>query len=148
MSGHITSTISVLRCDNRYIFLQRKYDEFNGSLWEFPGGKIENLQNIKSEALREVREELLGKYEINNFYQFSDFTIDSTSDKYPDYKIRFIIFTGDIELPLVSQDESTRLRPGDEHQAIALLSVEEIKHFAITKQTKTTLMRLKKRTPV
>ncbi|MFW0862749.1 MAG: NUDIX hydrolase [Candidatus Komeilibacteria bacterium] len=147
MSRLIVSTISALRCDGKYIFVQRKDLMFNGGLWEFPGGKVKNLRDIKGEALREVHEEVLGKYEVKNFHQLSEFTIDSTNPEYPDYKIRFIIFVGDIELPLVSQDEETRVRSGDEHQNIALLDTEEVEHLKLTKEAKRTLMRFKKRAP-
>jgi len=129
------------------MFLQRNDNVFNGRLWEFPGGKVEDLKDIRGEALREVREELLGKYEITNLHQLSEFTIDSTSPKYPDHKIRFIIFVGDLELPLSTTEYSDRLRPGNEHQSFALLDIDEIEHFAITEEAKTTLRKFKRKAP-
>lgn len=48
---------AVIKKDNLILATQRGYGEFKG-MWEFPGGKIEEGENLEEALVREINEEL------------------------------------------------------------------------------------------
>ena len=49
---------AVIERDGRYLICQRPAHKRHGSLWEFPGGKLEPGETLLQAARRELREEL------------------------------------------------------------------------------------------
>ena len=44
--------------EGRVLLAQRPAGKHHGGLWEFPGGKVENGENLRSALVREIGEEL------------------------------------------------------------------------------------------
>ncbi|HHX53080.1 MAG TPA: (deoxy)nucleoside triphosphate pyrophosphohydrolase [Erysipelothrix sp.] len=66
--------------DNQVLIAQRKNGEFD-SLWEFPGGKIEDLETPQDALAREIYEEFEAKIKVENFivnvfYTYPNFILD------------------------------------------------------------------------
>jgi A/G-specific adenine glycosylase len=55
---HHTVTAAVIRQDREVLIAQRPQESLLGGLWEFPGGKQENGENLVSCLKREILEEL------------------------------------------------------------------------------------------
>src|SRR5262249_15198793 len=49
---------AVIERDGRYLVCQRRAHKRHGSLWEFPGGKVEPGESLMQAAFRELQEEL------------------------------------------------------------------------------------------
>ena len=49
---------AVIEKDGRILVCQRKDDDWFGSQWEFPGGKIEKGEGRKEALIREIKEEI------------------------------------------------------------------------------------------
>jgi len=144
----ITSTIVVPRWEKGFLLIKRAHDDFNGDKWEFPGGKVDDLNDIQGEAIRELREEVLGRYDVKNFHQFSEFTVKAVGPKYIGYNLRFIIYVCDLDLPLVVTEEEERLRFGPDHQAMALLSLSCLENFVLTCETQMVIDKITKSPPI
>lgn len=57
---------AVIKNKNMYLATQRGYGEFKG-MWEFPGGKIETLENKKDALVREIKEELNADISVDRY---------------------------------------------------------------------------------
>lgn len=56
---HITVTAAIIRDkENRFLITQRPPNGLLGSLWEFPGGKVEDGEQLENALIREIKEEL------------------------------------------------------------------------------------------
>jgi len=55
---HFTVAAAVIECEGRVLIVQRPADKLLGSLWEFPGGKLEEGETLPECLQREIREEL------------------------------------------------------------------------------------------
>lgn len=53
---------AVICRDGKYLIAQRAEDKRHGSMWEFPGGKIEPGGSYQRALQRELREELGTEY--------------------------------------------------------------------------------------
>ena len=67
----------VIYHNDNFLISKRKHKFFNG-LWEFPGGKIEKNESHIEALIREIKEELNIKINVENFittinYQYPDF---------------------------------------------------------------------------
>lgn len=49
---------ALIDADNRVLIAQRPAHKRNGSLWEFPGGKMEQGETPEAALIRELREEI------------------------------------------------------------------------------------------
>lgn len=148
MHKTITSTIVVLRVEGEYLFIQRVGEDTFGRRWEFPGGKVEDLEDIASGALRELHEEVQGKYDVINLHQSYEFSVKAVGPKYLGYTIRFIVFEGDLVLPLVNLEMIDRIKPGPDHQAMALLSLSCLENFVLTRETQMVINKISKNPPI
>jgi len=55
----IIVTAGIIRRSNTILIAQRKKDSWlEPSKWEFPGGKVENSENLEDCLIREIKEEL------------------------------------------------------------------------------------------
>lgn len=55
----ILGTAAIIRDGDRYLIAQRKKDsKLEANKWEFPGGKVEYLEDPKDTIIREIKEEL------------------------------------------------------------------------------------------
>ena len=57
---------ALIRRDGTYLVAQRMADDAYGSLWEFPGGKIESGETPQQALRREMNEELGIDVEVGN----------------------------------------------------------------------------------
>jgi A/G-specific adenine glycosylase len=61
---HITVTAAVIRRDGQILLAQRPHDGLLGGLWEFPGGKIQEGEDLPTCLKREISEELGAEIEV------------------------------------------------------------------------------------
>ena len=57
---------AVIKDKDKYLATQRGYGDFKG-MWEFPGGKIEPLENKKDALIREIKEELNADISVDKY---------------------------------------------------------------------------------
>lgn len=118
--------------DERYFLVVQRSsaDSYLPGLWEFPGGKVDVVPHFYSEARREVEEEVFGLPLIENFYL--DFILKETGKegKYFGRPIRYLIFFGCLVPPTFALLD--QLKPGPDHQAIALLRQAELLEKKLT----------------
>ena len=55
---HVQVVAAVIRDKDRVLIDKRRADSLLGGMWEFPGGKVENGENLEQAIVREIREEL------------------------------------------------------------------------------------------
>ena len=53
-----TVTAAVIKQDGKLLIARRPEKGLLGGLWEFPGGKVEEGENLSEALIREIREEL------------------------------------------------------------------------------------------
>lgn len=56
MTQILPIVITILECDNRYLFLKRRKEPY-ANLWSLVGGKVNAGEHIRAAAIREVMEE-------------------------------------------------------------------------------------------
>lgn len=66
---------------NKVLLCRRKPDKSLGGYWEFPGGKVEVNESNEESLIRELKEELEMKVDIEKFFkssthEYENFTID------------------------------------------------------------------------
>jgi len=66
--------------DGRYLGVRRPEGKAHAGLWEFPGGKVEPLEDAAAAMVRELREELgvealLVEYWREKIHEYPDFTV-------------------------------------------------------------------------
>lgn len=71
--------------DGKLLITQRCKGSHLGGLWEFPGGKLEPLENYEACLQRELREELGIEVEVNDL-------IESISHDYPEKSVHLKFF--------------------------------------------------------
>jgi len=71
--------------DGRVLITQRMADDTLGGYWEFPGGKVDEGEELKAALLRELREEIGVETEIGA-------QIHSIVHAYPDRDVRLFFF--------------------------------------------------------
>lgn len=81
--------------DNKVFATQRGYGEFK-SMWEFPGGKIEDGENHSEALKREIKEELNTEVLVEKFIKTIDYV-------YPNFRLIMHCYScsiesGDLEL--------------------------------------------------
>ncbi len=68
---------AIIQNENKILATKRGYGEFI-NMWEFPGGKIESGETKEDALIREIKEELNVKINVDKFaidieYQYPDF---------------------------------------------------------------------------
>ncbi len=61
---HYTVTAAVIRRDGRLLITRRPASGLLGGLWEFPGGKLQEGEDLPACLIREIREELGVEIEV------------------------------------------------------------------------------------
>ena len=68
MAKMVPIAITILRCDESFLFLQRRNPPYE-NLWSMVGGKVTPGEHIQSAAIREVMEETGTPNVINYQYR-------------------------------------------------------------------------------
>ncbi|MCK4567187.1 MAG: NUDIX domain-containing protein [Candidatus Thorarchaeota archaeon] len=116
MSKIVPIVITILACQERYLFIRRKNPPYEG-LWSMVGGKVEVGEHITAAAIREVKEET-GTKSVDD-YDYRGIVSERLVDSEGNLIDQFLIFVGHASI----QDYSTNHREGD----LALFSIDEIK---------------------
>ena len=116
MSKIVPIVITILACQERYLFIRRKNPPYEG-LWSMVGGKVEVGEHITAAAIREVKEET-GTKSVED-YNYRGFVSERLVDSDGNLIDQFLIFVGHASI----QYYSTNHREGD----LALFSIDEIK---------------------
>ena len=96
--------------NNRVFATQRGYGEFKGG-WEFPGGKIENVETKEEAIKREIKEELDVEIQVGRL-------IDTIEYDYPDFHLTMHCFMATVKKGSLTLKE---------HQAAKWLTKETIR---------------------
>ncbi|TFH11088.1 MAG: NUDIX domain-containing protein [Candidatus Thorarchaeota archaeon] len=115
MSKIVPIVITILECQNRYLFIQRKNPPYEG-LWSMIGGKINTGEHITEAAIREVMEET-GTQKVDD-YIYRGLVSERLVDAGGTLLSQFLIFVGHAIIAEYTQNH----REG----ALALFSLDEI----------------------
>ena len=115
MTKMVPIAITILRCGNRYLFLQRRNPPYE-NLWSMVGGKVGLGEHIQSAAIREVMEET-GAPEVNN-YEYRGLVSERLVESDGSLSAHFLIFVSYAEIPSFSENH----REGN----LALFTEDEI----------------------
>ena len=114
---HHTVTAAVLRRDGQVLIAQRSQDTLLGGMWEFPGGKQEAGESLKSCLKREIKEELGVKIEVGE-------QIDVYRHAYTHFKVTLHAFESRL------LDGELRL---NDHQAVEWVNLEALDDYPMGK---------------
>ena len=115
MSKIVPIVITILSCQNRYLFIQRKNPPYEG-LWSMVGGKVNVGEHITEGAIREVMEET-GAKKVDN-YDYRGIVSERLVDAEDNLLSQFLIFVGHASIDSFTQNH----REGD----LGLFSIDEI----------------------
>jgi ADP-ribose pyrophosphatase YjhB (NUDIX family) len=115
MSKIVPIVITILECQNRYLFIQRKNPPYEG-LWSMVGGKVNVGEHITAAAVREVIEET-GAETVAD-YDYRGLVSERLVDPDGTLVAQFLIFIGHALIQNYTQNH----REGD----LALFSMQEI----------------------
>ena len=91
MTKMIPIAITILKCGNDYLFLQRRNPPYE-KLWSMVGGKIRLGEHIQSAAIREVLEET-GAPKVEN-YEYRGLVSERLVETDGQLSAHFLIFVG------------------------------------------------------
>ena len=80
---------AVIRDKDKIFATARGYGEFKGG-WEFPGGKIEEVETPQEALVREIKEELEAEIEVGQL-------IDTIEYDYPNFHLSMDCFWAEIK---------------------------------------------------
>lgn len=86
---HVTAAVIIQ--DNKILCVQRnenKYD-YISKKWEFPGGKVEENEQLEETVKREIQEELNLNIDVKSF-------LTQVNHQYPDFKLKMDTFICEI----------------------------------------------------
>ncbi|MBY8997437.1 MAG: NUDIX domain-containing protein [Candidatus Thorarchaeota archaeon] len=101
MTKMVPIAITLLRCGERYLFLQRRNPPYE-NLWSMVGGKVGLGEHIRSAAVREVMEET-GTPEVNN-YMYRGLVSERLLESDGALSAHFLIFVSYAEIPSFSEN--------------------------------------------
>ncbi len=76
-SNPVQVVVAVVTNGESYLITQRKPDDRFGSLWEFPGGKLEQGESLRNCLERELEEELSVQVEVGEEFASIDHNYDA-----------------------------------------------------------------------
>ena len=92
---HYDVAVGIIWNKSKLLITKRKAEGLLGGLWEFPGGKIEKNETVKSAIKREIKEELSIKikpetliHQVDHHYSHFSVTINAIQCKYNGDKIK------------------------------------------------------------
>jgi ADP-ribose pyrophosphatase YjhB (NUDIX family) len=115
MTKMVPIAITILRCGNRYLFLQRRNPPYE-NLWSMVGGKVGIGEHIQNATIREVMEET-GTPEVKN-YEYRGLVSERLVESDGSLSAHFLIFVSYAEIPSFSENH----REGD----LALFTEDEV----------------------
>ena len=115
MSKIVPIVITILECQNRFLFIQRRNPPYEG-LWSLVGGKVNIGEHIAEAAVREIKEET-GAQKVDN-YVYRGLVSERLVNGDGNLLSQFLIFIGHATINEFSQNH----REGD----LALYSLDEI----------------------
>ncbi len=86
---------ALIEKDNLFLIAQRKYGD-TGDTWEFPGGKIEDIETDEQALKREIKEELDIEIEVINYIDTKKYDYPTRTIEMNLYHCKYI--SGDIKL--------------------------------------------------
>jgi len=116
---HFNVVVGYITKNNQFIITKRQKNKLLANLWELPGGKIKNNENLSDALIREVSEELDIKITNLNY-------IGKIKHQYSHFKLNITLF----------KCNYFKGQPKPQHsQAYKWITKKEIKHFAFPKAT-------------
>ncbi len=117
MAKMITSAITILRCQGKYLFLKRRKPPYE-NLWALVGGKVEVGEHIPTAAIREVMEET-GASHVDD-YKLKGVVSERLVTSEGNLVNQFIIFVSEASIDSfqTEQDEGT----------LSLFSIEDLEN--------------------
>ncbi|WP_438423194.1 (deoxy)nucleoside triphosphate pyrophosphohydrolase [Aquimarina macrocephali] len=76
--------------DNKVLICRRKPEKSLGGYWEFPGGKVEENENNEESLIRELKEELEMKVNIESFFKSSEHAYENFTIELIAYVCNFV----------------------------------------------------------
>jgi 8-oxo-dGTP pyrophosphatase MutT (NUDIX family) len=96
MAKMVPIAITILRCGERYLFLQRRNPPYE-NLWSMVGGKVGLGEHIRSAAIREIMEET-GAHMVSN-YEYRGVVSERLVESNGSLTAHFLIFVSFAEIP-------------------------------------------------
>jgi len=115
---HYTVTAAVIRRDSKVLIACRKPEKLLGGLWEFPGGKIQDGEDLSSCLKREICEELAATVSVGK-------SLGTYRHAFTHFRITLHAF----ECSLATEDEPENL----EHSALAWVHPEQLINYPMGK---------------
>jgi ADP-ribose pyrophosphatase YjhB (NUDIX family) len=115
MTKIVPIAITIIRCNENYLFLQRRNPPYE-NLWSMVGGKVGLGEHIRSAAVREVMEET-GASVVNN-YEYRGMVSERLVETGGSLSAHFLIFVSYAEIPSFKKNH----REGD----LALFTEDKI----------------------
>lgn len=81
----IVVTAAILVADGKVLICQRHHTDAYGMQWEFPGGKVEEKEDLRSSLMRELGEELSIQAEVGE-------EVFRLHHRYPDRFVEVVFF--------------------------------------------------------
>jgi A/G-specific adenine glycosylase len=114
---HYTVTAAVLQRDGKALIAQRPPEGLLGGLWEFPGGKLQDGENLATCLKREIREELGADINVGGL-------IGVFRHAYTHFRVTLHVFACTLQA-----GEPYNL----EHTALAWVSISELQNYPMGK---------------
>ncbi len=95
---HVTAAVIIQ--DNKILCVQRnenKYD-YISKKWEFPGGKVEENEQLEETIKREIQEELNLNIDVKSF-------LIQVNHQYPDFQLKMDTFICEIKSGIIKLNE-------------------------------------------
>lgn len=84
------SCVILINKQNKVLISQRPHGKFMDGFWEFPGGKVKNLEKFNDAAVRELKEELGVTLDTKNLTFLMNIFY-----KYPEYYLSMQVYFAD-----------------------------------------------------
>jgi 8-oxo-dGTP diphosphatase len=69
-------TAAIIEKDNKFLITKRPISKHNGGRWEFPGGKVEFGEDLRTCLEREIKEELGIEIKADEIFEYSSFVYE------------------------------------------------------------------------